>query len=689
MTITPIKFAHNTRIAFSGNSAEQVKFGFAPITLPSQQTPQPYIEKPYEPKVITMYHGKGIQLPDYFLLDGIGVSEIAESLHLQDSLKQGSKGNIKLMLNFVAPYGWMPQTALADTMKLISTPVDIVIQKATSPETNFVLQSASGHRFITPNSSIQVGPNIRLDFNRSGFRDSQVRRRFINDYLKGYEEIILSRTGSSNRKKVHDDITSETNLNPLEALAYGSKGLVDAILLDHNRVVTRQDLNTFYAAHRMTPKQIEIFNHDIENLSKVPSSSVQKSFPDFLPEKPGKAYEAPKPFIERFLGVGGDDDENGNEAKPPLIGLMGLAHNNKPAPPVSLISDSGRMTKFPNFLNVFGYQIDPHMQLKNTGIIPRSILHNDVISLSGSINPYTSAMLNQAVIKLADKRLQGRTDQNIKMLINSPGGLVANGLWDVMKTVTTPIDVIVNGSAYSMAAGFTICTSGKRFATLNSTIMIHEHNGATGIKVGDGLNRAKDEEVRMYKELCSKMAKATGRPLEEVIKDTSRDFFVNPLEAILYGSKGMIDAILVGPDEIITRADVEAYLTRYYGSKQKLFAELEKHFLRKREPLDLVEKWKPEDHNEQDPLENPLRTINAIAATNKKKIASVAGFEKSGSSTSQSVDFLNIPHVNIDQILEQLDNSKISALEKNTLQQQLNQMTKQQGLQQLPRNLMG
>jgi ATP-dependent Clp protease protease subunit len=132
-------------------------------------------------------------------------------------------------------------------------------------------------------------------------------------------------------------------------------------------------------------------------------------------------------------------------------------------------------------------------------------------------------------------------DKDISLYINSPGGVVNSGLaiYDTMQFLRAPVSTICIGMAASMAAVLLAAgAKGKRYALPNSRIMIHQGSGGFRGNAPDAIIQMKEWEflVQRNNEI---LARHTGQPLEKVMKDTDRDFFMSPEEARDYG---IIDA---------------------------------------------------------------------------------------------------------------------------------------------------
>ena len=111
-------------------------------------------------------------------------------------------------------------------------------------------------------------------------------------------------------------------------------------------------------------------------------------------------------------------------------------------------------------------------------------------------------------------------------------------LFDLIKC---DVSTVCLGQAASMGALLlTAGAKGKRYSLPNSRIMIHQPLGGAKGQATDIQIQAK--EIERMKELTSKiLSEATGKPVEEIYRDTERDNFMSPEEAIEYG---LIDKVL-------------------------------------------------------------------------------------------------------------------------------------------------
>ena len=128
-------------------------------------------------------------------------------------------------------------------------------------------------------------------------------------------------------------------------------------------------------------------------------------------------------------------------------------------------------------------------------------------------------------------------DKDLFLYINSPGGSVTAGMaiYDTMQYVKAHISTICMGQAASMGALLLAAgTKGKRFALPHARIMIHQPLGGVQGQATDIDIQAK-EILRVRDELNRIFVHHTGQSLEQIQRDTDRDFFMTPEQARGYG----------------------------------------------------------------------------------------------------------------------------------------------------------
>jgi len=150
--------------------------------------------------------------------------------------------------------------------------------------------------------------------------------------------------------------------------------------------------------------------------------------------------------------------------------------------------------------------------------------------------PVTSDSANRIVAQLLFLEADD-PDKDIFLYINSPGGSVYDGLgiFDTMQHVKPDIHTVCVGLAASMGA-FLLCagTKGKRSSLLHSRIMIHQPLGGARGQASD--IRIQADEILFIKDKLNKeLSDRTGQPIERIMEDTDRDFYMSPSEAVEYG----------------------------------------------------------------------------------------------------------------------------------------------------------
>ena len=137
-------------------------------------------------------------------------------------------------------------------------------------------------------------------------------------------------------------------------------------------------------------------------------------------------------------------------------------------------------------------------------------------------------------------------EKEIQIYVNSPGGAVSAGfaIYDTMQYVQPPISTVCIGRAASFGTVVLMAgAKGRRFSLPSATIHMHQPLiGGRGLQgQASDLDIHAREIVRIKTVLNELIAKHTGQPLERVDRDTDRDFFLNPEEAVAYG---LIDGII-------------------------------------------------------------------------------------------------------------------------------------------------
>ena len=167
------------------------------------------------------------------------------------------------------------------------------------------------------------------------------------------------------------------------------------------------------------------------------------------------------------------------------------------------------------------------------------LLDNRIIFLQGEIN---NGSANELIMKLLYLQSDNRR-KDIHFYINSPGGSVSAmlAIYDTMRILSCPVNtycvgLAASGGAVLLAGG----TKGKRFALPHSKIMIHQPWGGVSGQVSD-IEIQAQQILQDRDTLNQVLAEHTGKSVEQIAKDTDRDYYLTAQEAKEYG---LVDEIL-------------------------------------------------------------------------------------------------------------------------------------------------
>ena len=128
-------------------------------------------------------------------------------------------------------------------------------------------------------------------------------------------------------------------------------------------------------------------------------------------------------------------------------------------------------------------------------------------------------------------------DKDIFLYINSPGGSVTAGMaiYDTMQYIKCDVSTICVGLAASMGAFLLAAGArGKRKALPNAEIMIHQPSGGARGQATD-ISIQAEQILRIKRRMNEILSERTGTPLEQVARDTERDYYMTAREALDYG----------------------------------------------------------------------------------------------------------------------------------------------------------
>ena len=138
--------------------------------------------------------------------------------------------------------------------------------------------------------------------------------------------------------------------------------------------------------------------------------------------------------------------------------------------------------------------------------------------------------------------LSSESSDPILLVLSSPGGHVESGdmIHDMIKFVPAPVKIL--GTGWVASAGALIYSAAEkenRYSLPNTRFLLHEPRGGVGGQATDVEIQAR-EIIKMRERLNKIFAAATGKSLEEIKKDTDRDFWMSAEEAMAYGLVGKI-----------------------------------------------------------------------------------------------------------------------------------------------------
>jgi ATP-dependent Clp protease protease subunit len=174
--------------------------------------------------------------------------------------------------------------------------------------------------------------------------------------------------------------------------------------------------------------------------------------------------------------------------------------------------------------------------------IDELLLEKRVVFLIGEINQSSAARVMMQMLYLENEK----RNSDIHFYINSPGGAVDDTLaiYDTMRFISSQVNTYCLGRAYSGGAVLlTAGTKGKRFILPHAKVMIHQPYGGVGGQAEDIRIQA-EQIIKSKNELIRILASHSGRPEEQVRKDSERDKYFTAQEAKAYG---LVDEVIEQP----------------------------------------------------------------------------------------------------------------------------------------------
>ena len=164
--------------------------------------------------------------------------------------------------------------------------------------------------------------------------------------------------------------------------------------------------------------------------------------------------------------------------------------------------------------------------------LEQALFNARTILLTGGVDDKLARRVCERLLALS-----AESTDPILMVVSSPGGHVESGdmIHDMVKFVPAPVKML--GSGWVASAGALIYAAAKkenRFALPNTRFLLHEPRGGVGGQASD-IEIQAAEIIKMRERLNKIFAEATGQPLEKIIEDTERDYWMSADEAVKYG----------------------------------------------------------------------------------------------------------------------------------------------------------
>ena len=174
---------------------------------------------------------------------------------------------------------------------------------------------------------------------------------------------------------------------------------------------------------------------------------------------------------------------------------------------------------------------------KNSNRLENVLMKNRTLTLFGEINQDVARRTAEKLLALAFE-----SDDPITLYIGSPGGHVESGdtIFDMIRFIKPLVRTVGTGWVGSIATHIYLASEKEnRFALPNTRFLIHQPSGGFGGDATDIQIHAR-EIVKTRERINGIIATQTGRPVESVAEDTSRDYWMSAEESVEYGLVGKI-----------------------------------------------------------------------------------------------------------------------------------------------------
>ena len=188
-------------------------------------------------------------------------------------------------------------------------------------------------------------------------------------------------------------------------------------------------------------------------------------------------------------------------------------------------------------MNYIPYVLEKSSNGERSYDIFSRLLQDRIILLNGEINDNVSSIIVSELLYL-----DSLNSNDINIYISSPGGSIVSGLaiYDTINMINSKVNTIVIGMAASMAAFILAAGTGKRKALPNAEIMIHQpYGGMEG--VASDIDIQAKRLLRTKERINQLLAIHCQKDVQQIEKDTERDYYMNAKEALDYN---LIDEII-------------------------------------------------------------------------------------------------------------------------------------------------
>ena len=201
-------------------------------------------------------------------------------------------------------------------------------------------------------------------------------------------------------------------------------------------------------------------------------------------------------------------------------------------------------------MSLIPYVIEQTSRGERSYDIYSRLLEDRIIFLGEEVNATSASVVVAQLLFLEAED----PSKDIHLYINSPGGEITSGMaiYDTMKYIKCDVSTICTGMAASMGA-FLLAggTKGKRLALPNAEIMIHQPSGGSQGQATE-IEIAARHILKVKENMNRILSENTGKPFEQVAKDTDRDNWMSAQEAVEYG---LIDSVVTARSESEKKED--------------------------------------------------------------------------------------------------------------------------------------